>query len=709
MTLGQTNASASRLRALASRVRPLLAFYLSGLALFAAFRAVFLLHNKGTIRKATAADWLHCFRMGWFHDTAVLCYMLVPAVLLMMLAPRRWFYGPALRKLSTLVATVLLSGFLLACVCDLFFFDHYADRLNYQVFSYPVYRWEVLAMIWDAYPLGWAVALIGVIGVACYTFFRRVAWSDPTRWGPPTPAGAVRMERLAATAVLGGAAVLGCLGPPHRSDTNTSPSYICKEHVVNRASLNCVGTLTRALLDVFDDSTIRPEEYGFVDSRLASQAARQLLGHNSAMHPDNPLLRTTAADPLPPGQAPPNVVIIVMESLASQYVGSLGGASPWTPELEAIGRRGVMLDRFYAVGTRTSRGIIGTLSGFIDLPGLPVAQRARTRGPFLSLAEVLRDRGYRTMFIHGGNLKFNDVKRYISGHGFETIVDREDFNDYVARQKANPAAMPTAFTTFWSVDDQSLFVHAHTLLRRQQQPFFAVILTLTNHPTYEVPHDVFDRTVRKDQTDVPAEMTEEERAVRYADWAVGDFFRRIEHEPYFSNTVFVLTGDHCRDQRPIYPVDAANFQIYGAVVGPPWMNTSAQYAVRRDGGLRIGTVGSQADLAVTILARLGQPFTHCFVGRDLFKVPPADGFALLQQNNSIGLVRDDKLMCISPDEPHPAITGFRLLANREQAEWGGVDGPADEIRKLAELSRLGGGLFQTAVELFESGRYCADR
>ncbi|MDD4889229.1 MAG: sulfatase-like hydrolase/transferase [Phycisphaerae bacterium] len=687
------------------RLRPAIVFYLSGALLFEVFRVVFLLHNKGTIRKATVADWLNCLRVGWFYDTAVLCYILAPAVLILLLVPWRWFNGRLLRVLAAAVATFWLAGFLLACVCDLFFFDHYADRLNYQVFSYPVYRLEVLAMIWDKYPLGWMLALVGLIAVACYTFFRRVGWPRPDLATPPLAASI--SDRMIGAVVFGAAAMSGCLGPPERPARDVSPSYVCREHVVNRASLNCVATLTRAFLDIFADNNLRPAEYGFVEPALAHQAARQLILSPRDVpltQPDDPLARISPAAPLPAGGAPPNVVVIVMESLASQYVGSLGGANPWTPELEAVARRGIMFENFYAVGTRTSRGLVGTLGGFPDLPGVPLAQRKQMRGPFLTLPNVLRDRGYRTLFIHGGNLKFNDVRSFIAGHGFETIVDRGDFDAYVEQQKRDPVSMPTAFTTFWSVDDQSVFVRANQMLRQETRPFFAVILTLTNHPTYEVPHDVFDLTVRKDQASVPADMTEEERAVRYADWAVGDFFRRAGREKYFANTIFVLTGDHCRDQRGIYPVDAPNFHIYGAMVGPDSIVKNAPTAVNRDGALRIATVGSQADLAPTILARLGQPFAHCFVGRDLLTTPPNEGFALLQQNGSIGFVRGDKLMCISPGLPHPAIRGFRILPDREQAEWGGGDN-ADETRELAELHHLGSGLFQTAAEVFQAGHH----
>ena len=250
-----------------------------------------------------------------------------------------------------------------------------------------------------------------------------------------------------------------------------------------------------------------------------------------------------------------------------------------------------------------------------------------------------------------------------------------------------------AFVTFWSVDDQSVFLRANRMLREQSGPFLAVILTLTNHPTYEVPHDVFDHTVRRDHPDLPVRMSEEERAVRYADWAVGDFVRRASREAYFADTLFVFVADHCRSQRPEYPVDAANFHIYASMLGPPELIGPPR---------RIGTVASQADLAPTILGRLGGTWRHCFFGRDTFRVGPDDGFALLQENGSIGFVRGDRLMCISPGEPGPAVKGFRLTG-RDQIEWGEAN-DADKAA-LRELHRQGRGLLQSAVGLFESGNY----
>ena len=678
--------------AAAGRLRPLGLLSAAAMVLFTAFRVVFLLHNKGSIRAVSAAEVVECLRVGWFYDTAALCYFAAPVGLVLLAMPRRRFDGRRFRLGWSALTAGLFAGFVLACVSDLFFFDHYADRLNYLAFSYPVFRLEVLAMIWRAYPVGWALAAVAVVGAGGCLLFRRLGWP---RAAHAEPAAC----RAAVAALLIGLALWGAAGPPSRSRREISASHICKEYVVNRASLNCVGTLGRALFDCFAETSVRPEEYGFVASEEAFAVARKLLlmpGDVPAETPGNPLGRITASPAAAPaGRPPPNVVIVVMESMASQYVESLGGEQAWTPELEAIGERGVMFDRLYAVGTRTGRALVGVLSGFPDLPGLPVAQNPNARGRFMALADLLAERGYHTLFIHGGNLEFNDIKRHVRGHGFQTVVDRQDFDEHVRQKEIEPFGPPgeAAFTTFWSVDDQSLFLRADRMLCEQRGPFFAVILTLTNHPTYEVPHDVFDWTVRRDHPSLPAEMSEEQRAVRYADWAVGDFVRRARRQPYFANTLFVFVADHCRSQRPAYPVDAANFHIYASMLGPAELIGPPR---------RIATVLSQADLAPTILARLGGASRHCFFGRDAFRVEPDDGFALLQENGSIGFLRGRRLMCISPGRPGPLVEGFRLVG-RDQVEWGRAD-PA-EADALRRLHRQGLGLFQSAVALLQSRNY----
>ncbi|MCG3178429.1 MAG: Phosphoglycerol transferase I [Phycisphaerae bacterium] len=675
-------------------LRPVLVFYAAGIVIFSLDRVVFLLCNyySHSIGEVVPRDVLRCFRVGWFYDNAVLCYALIPTVVAWTLFPRRWFTHARFRLGVSAAAAVAFTLMLFGCISDLYFFDHYWDRLNYQAFCYPVWRPEVMDMIWKGWPIGWSAALLVLVGIICYGLFGRVGW--------PSVAPRGRMVgRPMVAGCLSLLAVLGVQGPPNPTDSDTSPSQFSKQWVINRASLNPVFNLGSQVMAEITEQTITPERYRFLpDQGEAYAVARQLYDQPGDQWAPpgapNPMLRVSQpGTPLAAGQRPPNVVLIVMESMSSDFVASLGGGHDWTPELEAVGRRGIMLDRFYSVGTRTSRGLVGSISGLPDMPGRPIAENRHSRGAFLTLAGLLRDRGYATEFIHGGNLWFNNIKGYLQTHGFETIVDKESFAEEIHSLKDFQLAEPgvARFSLLWCVDDQSLFIRANRMLReagKSDRPFFAVILTLTNHPPFEVPPEVFDWTVRRSHPDLPAEMSDEERAVRYADWAVGDFFRRAEKEDYFNNTIFVLTADHCRAQRR-GPVDAANFHIYGSIVGPERLIGPPR---------RIATVCSQADLAVTVLSRLGRPFEHCFFGRDILRTPQGEGFAIVQQNGVIGFVQKDRLLCTTPGDPGPAIDAFHLRG-REQIRWDPAD--AADAGRIEQSRRTGMALFQSAVDLFQ--------
>lgn len=683
-------------RALLGRLRPLVVFYVGGLIVFGGDRALFLLYNYDsvTMGPVRGGDILRCFRVGWFYDSAVLCYALLPAVLIWALVPRRWFSSRRFRSAVNVVGGICFAAMLFGCVSDLLFFRNFADRLNYLAFSYPVWRPEFLDMVWKNYPVGWAAALVILVGILCYMLFRQVGWPRKR------PADEPRMLRPVVACGLAALLLVGIQGPPNPPDSNSSPSQFSRQHVINRAALNPVFTLTAAVRDELTDQTVKPNDYGFIDAGQAVHIAREAYARSGDVFADtpgvNPLVRTHYAEMPPSGQRPPNIVVIVMESLASEYVGQVGGEHDWTPELQSLAAGGVLFERLYAVGTRTSRGVVGTLSGVPDMPGRPISEQSYSRGRFLGLPSLLRDQGYRTMFIHGGDLGFNDVYGYLRRQGFETILQKKDFTPEELDRQNFQLLQPgeARFATLWSVDDQTMFRRGLREINASGEPFFATLLTLTNHPPYEVPHEVFDWTVRRDHPDLPAEMSEEQRAVRYSDWAVGDFFRRARREPWFDNTVFVLVADHCREQRPIFPVDVANFQIFAAILGPEELIGPPRH---------INAIASQADLAPTALARTGLPVTHCFMGRDLLSLSSSqDGFALLQQNGVVGFVSGDRAVCITPGEPGPAVTAF-TIRGREQ-KWWNTSSPAD----AAELERLrirGTALFQTAADLLQNRHY----
>jgi len=208
---------------------------------------------------------------------------------------------------------------------------------------------------------------------------------------------------------------------------------------------------------------------------------------------------------------PLNLVIVLEESLGADTVGSLGG---WdiTPELDKLANQGIWLERLYATGTRSVRGIEAIISGFTPTPMVSVVKLADTQTNFFTLASLLKKQGYRSSFIYGGEAHFDNMRRFLLNNGFQTVIDQDDYDQPV-------------FASAWGVSDEDLFNRAHEELSKAgQQPFFSLIFTSSNHEPFEIPPG------RVGPEDDP-EGTRK-TAIKYADYAMGRFLDKARASAY---------------------------------------------------------------------------------------------------------------------------------------------------------------------------------
>jgi phosphoglycerol transferase MdoB-like AlkP superfamily enzyme len=279
---------------------------------------------------------------------------------------------------------------------------------------------------------------------------------------------------------------------------------------------------------------------------------------------------------------PKNLVIVLEESLGAEFVGALGGR-PLTPNLDALASQGWWFENLYATGTRSVRGLEALITGFTPTPALSVV-KSRSRSATFSIARVLKAAGYDTSFIYGGEGHRQHAPVFMN-NGFDSVVDEDEF--------VNPM-----FHGSWGVSDEDLLARAHEEFSKPRtRPFFSLVFTTSNHSPYDYPdgriepYDVDPHTVNN--------------AVKYADYALGQFFARARASSYWDDTVFLVVADH--NSRvfgaEVIPID--HFHIPGLVMG---------------GGVEPGVyepVASQIDLPPTLLSMIGVSSVHPMIGHDL--------------------------------------------------------------------------------------------
>jgi phosphoglycerol transferase MdoB-like AlkP superfamily enzyme len=310
-----------------------------------------------------------------------------------------------------------------------------------------------------------------------------------------------------------------------------------------------------------------------------------------------------------------NLVIFLQESLGYQFI-----SPEITPELTKLKKEGLWFDDAYSNGTRSVRGIAGTTAGFLAVPGKGVVKRTKSQNGFFTFASLLKPLGYHTMFLYGGEAHFDNMRSWFLGNGFDEIVEQKDFK--------NPAYVAT-----WGASDEDLVKKGNekfSKLYKEGKPFAAIMFSSSNHSPFDIPAGRIEE-VKKSKNCV-------ENAVKYADYAIGEFFKEARKLPYYKDTIFVVIADH-------------NIRVYGDDVVPVNMFHIPALILGEGVKPKIYTkLASQPDVLATALDYLGKDFSYPILGHSIFSNDKKN-INLMQFNENYALRVDNKVAVVIPSQP----------------------------------------------------------
>lgn len=661
------------------RLRPIWIMAIFAYGLFLAFRLGLLilalvLYPEVSWQNISGHDLLWCFVLGFGFDSMAVGYLLLPMGIVLAGCAAGHIRNVRLRRWITIYAAVASIYMLALEVVGAAFFLQYGSRIDWRLPYYTQHAHEVWGFLFYEYYIWAWLLLVPLLFYGFYRLYRAWFW----RGHVTSLAG---WRRAAFVAGVLAVFVLACRGGFERRPLNSSKAYYTANKVLAQLAMNNNYTLydgTRNMLD--EEAENEKGRFDLMEADEAGPVARSLLWQqNDEPVPGaaNPLWRrTVTGQPL----QRPNVVFVVMESMAGRHVGALGHPHSQTPHLDALSREGLFFSRLYAVGPQTSRGLVGTFCGYPDLSGQTILAREQAQGNFLTLPQIFRQRGYRTAFLSCGKPSFDSMDVFFAAGGVETIIGQENI------------AVPPQTT--WGVPDEYVYDEAIKLFNQYEgegeTPFFGIVLTISNHEPYDVPRG---RVAMLEGDD---EETLIINATRYADWALGKFFRDAAAQPWFEDTVFVLVADTGRqaeyDRTRL--IDATGFRIPCIIYAPGRENVTFTPQT-------IETVGSQTDIAPTLLAMLGGDFEHCFLGRNLLAVEPGEGFALLHQYDQLGLMRRNRLIVLPPRQQPPIL--YQLFG--ESMHRLPPTHPAYQDAHAMKQQLLS--LYSMAWLLYKEGLYCS--
>lgn len=553
--------------------------------------------------------WGYLFLVGLRMDSVLVSFLLVIPMLVLLAFPPAW--TSAARRMVAWYGTAVLLAVVfmeLSTVRFLDEFDHRPDRLFWEYLSYP--REVIETVVKSAW--GSLIAAAIVLPLVAWGAWRwcrlLVEHASPWRWG----------VRLALLPLIAGILFLGMRGTLSHRPVNISTAAFSNENLLNQLALNSTYTAVYALYAMGREASAS-SVYGKMDETKVITIVRRATGlpEESFISAALPLLHRVPN--ITPRERPLNLVILLEESLGAQFVGCLGGM-PLTPEFDALSKEGLLLTRLYSTGTRTVRGIEAVVSGFPPSPAMSTVKLGMSQYGFFTPADLLGRHGYESLFFYGGESHFDNMRSYFQGNGFARIVDQPMFDK-------------PEFLGVWGVCDGDLARRAaNDLAFIDDKPFVAVMLSTSNHVPFEFPDGHIELYEQPKQT--------RHNAMKYADWAIGEFFRQARKHPYFANTVFLVVADHNIRTTGDSLVPAKGFHVPGLIIGP---------------GFTPGTydrICSQLDLLPTILPRLGLDLAHPLIGHDLLSLPADNpGRAIMQFADAHGYRIGNRMVVHQPREP----------------------------------------------------------
>lgn len=605
---------ASRLAAQLSWLRPLLyaaglAVLLSGLA-----RLGYMLWFRD--RLAETGGFAYILLQGLRFDLVTIAYLFaIPAALTPFLnaVPRTARYW------ATVLAVFLLAvvaGFVFMEAVTPTFILEYDIRPNYLFVEYLRYPKEVFSMLFVGYKLE---------VLACAVTVPLLVWAASR--GIKRQFARVDRNRLLFAPVFSFAALLLCFAAArstldHRP-VNPSTIAFSADTLVNSLPLNSLYSVANAVYEMRHEDSGFP--YGEVPADIATEAVRtdMRLPTGSYTSSSIPTAHYQAATNGSGRQL--NLVIIVEESLGAEFVGALGGL-PLTPNLDALAKEGIWLENLYATGTRSARGLEAIVAGFPPTTSQSVLKLGRAQRDFFTIGAFMKEHGFVTSFIYGGEAQFDNMRRFFAGNGFDTVIDKHDFRD-------------PSFLGSWGVADEVVFDFAHDYFESlpSDKPFASVLFTTSNHSPWEFPED------RIGLYEEPKATVN--NAVKYADYAIGRFFRKARQSDYWDNTVFLVVADHNSRVYGSDLVPIERFHIPGVILGG---SIEPQTWTR---------VASQIDLLPTMLSLAGVSGVHPAPGIDLTRadIDSIPGRAVMQYGDTQAYRQDDKVVILRKGKPAAAF------------------------------------------------------
>lgn len=310
-----------------------------------------------------------------------------------------------------------------------------------------------------------------------------------------------------------------------------------------------------------------------------------------------------------------NVVVLIVESFGREYIGALNGTLEnsryrgYTPCVDSLIAKSITFSHSYCNGRKSIDGMPSILSSipcFVEPFFLTPASMNHVSG----IASLLVGEGYQTAFFHGAQRGSMGFQAFARSTGFQAYYGREDYDE--DKRFGGDAD----FDGMWAIWDEPFLQYYAAKMSEMKEPFMTAVFTASSHHPYVIPEKYKDV--------YPEEGLTIHKCIRYTDMAIGRFFQEASRQPWFKNTIFVLTSDHTNQSDHMeYQTDLGGF-CSPIIIYEPGV-TDQQPEMQQK-------IAQQIDILPTLMGRLHYPKPYFAFGIDVLNTPAEQTWAVNYMN-----------------------------------------------------------------------------
>ncbi len=575
---------------------------------FQLWRYILLLNLSDRTEEIPGSVIIKSFIVGLRFDIAIACYMIVFLYLLAVLPGIEIFKNKLMRRVNLSLLFTFVSIVFFIHLCDIEFYKFFNSRLNGMAMQWSDDPGFMFTMIWQTYNVVlYFLIYFVVLGLFFWSVFRILKWLKGLNLESPKWVNFIYFPIVILLLIFGGRGRI-----EEKAPLTWGAAYFSEYHVANQLSLNPTFTFLRdAVYDAGSkketDNLMREIAIPNSDSILTD-----VFGFEIDSNKVNRKITFISENP-----NPPNVILVIMESFGASRIGCLDNRYTYdlSPNFNSLADFGTLFTNFYSSGSHTYSGIFCTLYGYPLIFGKSVMKQVSGQNKFWGLPNIFSKHGYETIFFTTHDPHFDNMQGFLMSNGIKRI---HSLFDYDSSEKLSTLGVP----------DHVMFDKAVKEFKEIESPYFATLLTASNHGPWFVPEVDFDP--------LPDTIDDSQRlnAFKYADWALGRFIRNIINDTAFSNTIIVVTSDNGMPYNSQLDLEITQYHIPLL-----FLHTDSMYVHKKE---RIGVLGSQIDILPTIMGRVGLSYDNYSFGRDLFdSTLDNTPFAQFSDWYMVGYIEDD--------------------------------------------------------------------